>query len=150
MFEPWVIVGVGSPHGDDQIGWCVAQLLAEQFEAGELELQLLTRPVSQLWTLLNSPRLLIIDACLADLPTATLRRITLEQLETQSTGLLSSHSLGVAELLTLAKGMGMQIDHLRIFGIQLLQTEPMAELSPQLKVALPRIVDQLVAEINAY
>ena len=147
MSEPWVVVGVGSPHGDDQIGWQVAQGVVQRLGLEEGQLHLLSRPVSQLWSLLHVPRLLIIDACQAGLPAASLRRVTIEQLESQTTGLLSSHGLGVAELLRLANHMAMEVEQIHLYGVQLQQTSPLAELSQSLKDALPHLVDQVVAEI---
>ena len=99
------IIGIGSPFGDDALGHQALERLQQEdglFPPGT-ELLALDRPGSSLVPLLeNSRAVVIIDAMQSGQPPGTVQRLKTDELITE-TKLPSSHNLGVAEALALAR-----------------------------------------------
>ena len=58
------VVGVGSPHGDDRVGWRLVEDLAESAGAG-VEAVAVTQPLGLLDHLDGCSVLIVVDACRA-------------------------------------------------------------------------------------
>ncbi|MGI9427921.1 MAG: hypothetical protein ACR2NM_04645, partial [Bythopirellula sp.] len=58
-----LIVGIGSPHGDDQAGWLVAERLATDLDHDNIAVRKATSPVQLLDWLDSIDRLVVCDAC---------------------------------------------------------------------------------------
>jgi hydrogenase maturation protease len=104
-------VGVGSPFGDDRVGWDVVEALQRQdwwraLAGRRLSACLCDRPGAALAGLLRGVGwAIIVDAAHAtDLPPGTLRWLRPDQLSPQRAP--SSHGFGVAEALALAHALG--------------------------------------------
>lgn len=114
------ILGVGSPFGDDSIGFQAIELLRQEsglFPA-DTELLALDRPGSTLVPLLeNANTVVIIDAMTSGKPPGTVLRLELADLIREE-NMPSSHNLGVAEALALAKVLGMVPERLLVYGVE--------------------------------
>lgn len=102
------LVGIGSPFGDDTLGWTAARHLAAalaDWEAIGLETHLTGNPAAELPILLASTsHALLLDALAPDSGIRVVRPITLDELaHWQDT---SSHGIGVGTTLRLMDTLG--------------------------------------------
>jgi hydrogenase maturation protease len=97
------VLGVGSPFGDDRVGWRVAEALAARpaREREGLAIHRLDRPGAALLAHLRAAdRVVIVDALATDGPAGEVRVLDPAALAPPD-ALVSSHALGVAESLAL-------------------------------------------------
>lgn len=119
------IIGVGSPFGDDQLGWQAVEWLmhsglSQRFSHMHLAFNQADRPGALLLEQLRgTDAAIIIDAMQSGAVPGTLRAFTLEQLLAQPSGLLSSHAFGVAQTLALGASLGGLPRMLRVLGIEM-------------------------------
>lgn len=126
-----LLVGLGSPHGDDCVGWCVASALAAALDraAAPSQVPILVRlaqvPLELLHWCGELARLVIVDACVPapcgphdsrpspgayerwywpEVPTVRLRPAT-------------SHDLGLADVLALGSSLQMLPPEVEIWGL---------------------------------
>jgi len=114
------IIGVGSPFGEDTLGFQAIELLRR--ETGlfppDTELLALDRPGSTLIPLLeNAHTVVIIDAMQSGQPAGTVQRLELADLIREK-NMPSSHNLGVAETLALAKVLSVMPEKLLVYGVE--------------------------------
>ncbi len=137
---PLRVIGIGSPYGGDTVGWQAIIRLREdidRFPPGT-ELQALDRPGSTLIPLLEkSKTVVLIDAMQSNQHPGTIQRLKLNDLLLGATQ-PSSHSLGVAEALALAKVLGTLPETLLIYGIEASDELPTEQWYPNLLSLLDR------------
>ena len=115
------IIGVGSPFGDDQAGWLVARALqCTDLIAGlpcSASIIELDRPgVRLLHHFQNAHTVVLIDAICSGAPVGTIHQIVDSSGIEHGTG-VSSHGLGVASALALARELGSLPSNLIVYGI---------------------------------
>jgi hydrogenase maturation protease len=111
------VIGVGSPFGDDTVGWAVLEALeAHPLPAG-VELVRCGPPAAGLLGLLRGAReAVLVDAVDTGEPPGTLRCWEgAEVLEARSA--LSSHGLDLAAVLALGQALGELPSRLRLYGV---------------------------------
>lgn len=132
-----VIIGVGSPAGDDQVGWCVVHTLQQSGLSDQLSCQMdllaLDRPGAGLIQYLEGvDAAVLIDAVHSGGEPGTIHRIDDPAL-LEKDALVSSHGLGVASALELAGALAMLPATLMVYGIEIgdvsLQATPSADVS---------------------
>ncbi|MBK1672261.1 hypothetical protein CKO35_02875 [Ectothiorhodospira shaposhnikovii] len=113
------VIGIGSPHGDDALGWEAARYLARlPGIADHLRIDCLDRPGTGLIQAISGETaVILLDAMEAGLPAGTVRRLSADELMA-GVGAVSSHALGVAESLALARVLGVLPNAVHIIGIQ--------------------------------
>lgn len=115
------IVGVGSPFGEDRVGWQAACYLEKQLEQrypGIVQrCDLLDRPGSVLLDYLKpgSGLVLLLDAVIARPGTEKVVSYALDELADEQG--VSSHGFGVAETLVLGKTLGLLHPEIYLLGI---------------------------------
>jgi len=149
------VLGVGSPHGADQLAWKVVEQLRQQttlkpYLGNALDCVILNRPGPSLIDYLQSaPTVVIIDAALDGGPTGRVRQYSAtELLESQIQ--FSSHQFGVQQSLALAQALSDLPEGLRVIAISVsdeyqAMTEPDCEqwavrLAPLIAARLDSIV----------
>ena len=111
------IIGIGSPFGADQLGWRAIDLLKAEDLPG-CELIKLDRPGSDLIRHFDAAEaIVLIDAIQADRVPGNMRRLDQTDLLAHSC-LTSSHGIGVAEALELARQLDLLPEHLQLIGIE--------------------------------
>lgn len=111
------IIGIGSPFGADQLGWRAIDLLKDEDLPG-CELIKLDRPGSDLIRHLETAKaIVLIDAIQAERVPGHMRRLDQTDLLAHSC-LTSSHGIGVAEALELARQLDLLPAHLHLIGIE--------------------------------
>lgn len=135
---PILVVGLGSPHGDDRLGWAAVDRLPAGIvavkAAGGLDL---------LDWLAGQDELVIIDAAVPAGRPGTVRSFVWPRDDLGACSGLSTHGPGLVEALQLAEALGRLPRLVRIETVEAQQTSPCAPLSE----AALRGLDQLVASL---
>jgi hydrogenase maturation protease len=112
------VIGLGSPFGDDRIGWqVVEQLVADALPAGADAVSC-ENPGRDLLPLLDGvPHVILVDALRGAGQPGEIVRCTQDDLA-KAPSRWSSHGLGVADMLDLAASLGCLPARLEIIGIE--------------------------------
>lgn len=141
----WRVLGIGSPFGDDQMGWRLVAALesmarteapdsARQYSAVALD-----RPGSGLICALTGAQgVIVVDAVQNMGQPGRIHRLSVAEL-TQASGYLSSHSFGVAEALALADELKLLPRHLLILAVEMSSAAPSEDVSPAVAAAVPEL-----------
>ena len=147
------IIGVGSPFGQDQLGWQAAEALqasglAQRYAEGRVSIQCSDRPgASLLVQMRGADCVLIIDALQSGATPGTIRCLGEQELAT-TPGFFSSHDFGVVAALALGRVLGELLARVRILGIEM---DPAAADTAPLPTMLLRQLEEIIAtEINNY
>jgi hydrogenase maturation protease len=142
-----VIVGVGSPHGDDQLGWLAIDRLRPRLSSGT-SAEKVHGGVEILEILEGHDAAVIIDSARpAGLP-GTRRVFTWPCPELAQVASVSTHSLGVVEALNLAETIGSLPRCVRIHTIEAHDTSPGAQLSASVADRLDDLVDGVLRDLD--
>ena len=138
-----VLIGVGNPdRGDDGAGRVVVQRLAARNDCA-FELRECTGEATSLmsaWTGFDD--VVLVDACRGAGPPGTVSRIDADDIDRIARlQHASTHSLGVAAAIGLARALGTLPSRLVIYAIEARHSREGEELSP----SVDRAVDQVVA-----
>lgn len=137
------VFGLGSPGGDDRLGWILLDVLREPpAPEADCELVALDLPGPELLARWNAgDQVLIVDAVLSGAPPGTLHRFD------GAAGLpwpgrlpWSSHGLGLAEVWALAEVLGRQPATWAVRGIEADPAHAGPGLSKAVAAALPDLV----------
>jgi hydrogenase maturation protease len=151
-----LFAGIGSPHGDDRIGWLVADRLGklERLTLLDIEVRQASTPSHLLDWLDGFDRLVICDACLpsrsqaaagADSP--RLHRWTWPTLKVSSLRSAGSHAFGLPMVLQLAERLGTLPIEVIVFGVEGERFDAFSELSPCVSKSFGLIVETIAAEL---
>lgn len=117
------IIGIGSPFGDDQVGWRVADQL--KTELPHIAIEKSDRPGPRLVSLLQgADTVILIDAVMSGAAVGAIHLLDYPELP-NSTYFLSSHGFGVLEGLQLAEALGILPKNLSIYGIEIAHGQSM-------------------------
>ena len=143
-----LILGIGSPFGDDQAGWVVIEALQALSLPDHIRLARLDRPGSRLIEYLGQyDRITLIDAVVTeDQPVGTWLPLSLDQLEQSQPA--SSHGLGLAQALALIQALGEWPPSLRIFGICIDPPGLEESLSPAVIKGARQLAETLFSEMD--
>ena len=160
-----LLVGIGSPHGDDQIGWRVADELVAALSKRDRQEWLDTwrihkakSPLDLLnWLEADSRgpvrHLIICDACQsasspADICAGAIHCWSWPDEELPSVRFSGSHDLGLAAVLHLARALDRLPPRIDIWGVEVDRLERATDLSSQLK-RTPALVARRIRESTA-
>ena len=145
------IIACGNPEcGDDAAGWLVAgHLGAMGLEAVGASIHTCAGQTTELLNILRSDEdLILVDAVVTGAPAGSLHHW--DGVPTvASPSASSTHGLGVAEALRLARVLGRAPRSLRVYGIEGRQFAPGAPPSPEVMQAAERLAQQIHATIEA-
>jgi hydrogenase maturation protease len=143
---PVTVIGVGSPWGDDRIGWCVIDALAARPRAIRARLLKLDRPgPALLEEIAGRQQALLVDAAATGAPAGTLQSIPGDALSPASVG-ASTHRLGVAEALALGWSLRLLPAELRLYLVSI-DPRGLGTTTTGLTPAVAAAIDPLVAII---
>ena len=118
------IIGVGSPFGDDRLGWVAAEALQRSsavnaLEPGRIVISILDRPGAMLLALWDeADHVILIDAVRSGAVPGTRHRLSVSDLA-DSRLPATSHGFSVAAALELARVLGNLPDRLLLRGIEM-------------------------------
>lgn len=136
------IIGIGSPFGDDAVGLEIARILADS-PPPDCEVIEADRPGTALVDLLEGAKaVILIDAVRSGAAPGTIHEFRFDELDHCAARFVSSHDLGVAAALQLARRLGRAPTVGRVIGIEIAPSSSaeLRELSPHTRIALHRAV----------
>jgi hydrogenase maturation protease len=138
-----IVVGLGSPHGDDQIGWRVAEEIGARLEE-DVEVRCLTVPIDLTHALDGFQTAILVDACRrrGDGP-----RIVRWQWPSPEIALIrasGTHAFGLPDTLAMMERLGCLSCEVIVWGIAGEGFAPGAELSEALRQAIPEFAEQII------
>lgn len=138
------VIGVGSPAGDDRVGWLVLESLYRAVPPTPgLELCVLDRPGADLVRhFAGADRVIIVDAVLAGAEPGSIHEYDRRALAQQSRP-LSAHAVGVADALALALALGEAPRRLHLLGVQALNLGALDEPHAETLRAVPGVVARI-------
>lgn len=134
-----LFVGLGSLHGDDRIGLCIAERLALNQIPGIL-VRAARTPSEMLAWFADAERLVVCDACQSQAPLGTVHQWNWPAEEIESTHFFGSHDLPLVAVLKLADRLGQLPRKVVIVGVSIEDCRPREGMSPELVAAIPHIV----------
>jgi hydrogenase maturation protease len=143
------VIGVGSPHGDDAVGWetlaALKRVLGQrpnlEYHAVEGGQRLLELPVGAAW--------IIIDAALTEGGAGAIHRWEWPRVDWHMLRPGTTHDLGVVPALRLAETLDQLPNRVIVYGVEIEACAPQTGLSPGVAVALPELVGRLAAEVES-
>ena len=139
------VLGVGSAHGDDQIGWHLVDCLSQLDHVNDIEFEKISAPGASLIDCFRRyDQILLIDAGELGLKAGEFSLIKkaddyLLVNDSQPTH-FSSHSLGVVDAYRLAQQLQIPLPQISLFLVQIEHTDTMAPISNTLQM---RIADYI-------
>lgn len=143
-----LVVGLGSPHGDDRIGWEVARVLTDRLPA-EVCVRETAIPANLLDWLPEYAVCHLIDGCSLRGRLGTLHRwkwpagdfATLSER-------FSTHGMSLIEALRFAERLQILPKDVTIWGVEIGNTRQAADLSAELSEQIPTLAETLAEEIG--
>lgn len=129
------ILGLGSPHGDDQVGWRLLDTLRARSSLSA-ETIVIRHAIELLDHLEACDRLILVDGCQTGAAPGTVTRLDWPDARIHSQHRRSTHDLDVASALQLADTLGKLPGTVIILGIEIGSCQPETELSDSVARAL--------------
>lgn len=146
------VLGLGSPHGDDQVGWILIDELQTVVSSG-IVCEKLSTPVHGLVNILPQyEQVVVIDAC--EMGKRAGEYVFYEDgsgFLHSSNNQISSHAIGLADSWQLLKKLQLPLPEISLLLIQIGQTDAMAPLSEGVKKQLPEmlaLLNKTVISVN--
>lgn len=143
-----LVVGLGSPHGDDQAGWMVVDLLSSNLEESETILRKANSPAQLLNWLGGSERLVICDACTGLGAIGDIKRWEWPAAEILQASWSGTHDLSLPDVLRVAEGLDQLPPNVVVRAIEIREHNPFAMISRELKLALPTLTNAVRADME--
>jgi hydrogenase maturation protease len=143
------IIGIGSPHGDDQVGWLIAEELQHQKIDGlivhkaQLPLDILDHVEGVEW-------LGICDACQGLGCDGKWQQWTWPDPNIAQQKFAGSHDISLTGTLELAARLKRLPTTVTIWGVEISRCAPESEVSPSVLAAISQITDAMVREIKRF
>lgn len=144
-----LVVGIGSPHGDDQAGWQVADRLAAiEVAQCRARVRKARSPTDLLDWLDVVERLIVCDACHGLGLIGQLRRWEWPSRELSDVAWSGTHDLPLPAVLQLASKLGCLPKHVVVWGVEAAEQAVMTAMSPAVVAALQKLADAIVGELE--
>jgi hydrogenase maturation protease len=137
------VIALGSPHGDDQIAWTIADRLSAD-PAFHGSCTRVTSPWDVIPHIPTDRPTIIIDACRSGAPAGTIHRVMAQELPDQPGMSASTHGSTLEDALGLAESLGYDLSQVAIYAIEMEACQPGAPVSE----AARRAAEQLAVRIR--
>ena len=115
-----LVAGLGSPVGDDRIGWQVVEALGKRGDLpDDVTVVALPHPMALAPLLQEADRALIIDAVVTGGPPGELHELDLKKVPPPARVCSSSHGTDLAEVIALVERVGRLPRELRLLGVEI-------------------------------
>ena len=148
MIPQVTIIGIGNDfRRDDGVGLTVAERIAERRLPGVRVLSGISEPTAMLDAWSGAERVVVVDAVTgAHAAPGRIRRWAADDLDT--TTVVSSHALGLAQTCALGQALSQMPHELTVFTVDVADTSHGRGLTPVVAAAVPHLVDLIVAELS--
>ncbi|EMI47000.1 hypothetical protein [Rhodopirellula sp. SWK7] len=145
------LIGLGSPHGDDQFGWAVVDRLATM-ELSHVTLTKSEHPVDILGVLDANERVIVVDAAEGLPPDEPIRKLQIANEidirffhETPHRG---THDMGLESVFRLARSLKKPTDHVTLWVGNGEQFEPFSLMSATTQSNSVRCAELIASEVS--
>jgi hydrogenase maturation protease len=142
MSAAGLLVGIGSPHGDDRVGWEIASRVGERLGTA-LSVRCARTPAELLDWLERVDTLDVCDAVRNAVAVGSVCCWQWPAPEIERAPFRGSHDLSLPAVLALAEGLGRLPARVRIWGIGIKTAEASDALSPEVAAAVPTVVKRI-------
>ena len=136
-----LLVGIGSPHGNDRVGWEIARRVGERIGSA-LVVRCARTPVELLDWLEGIDTLDVCDA-VSSSAAGSIHCWRWPAPEIERISFRGSHDFALPEVLVLAETLGRLPREARIWGLGVRPSAPFGSLSPEVVVAIPAVVKHI-------
>jgi hydrogenase maturation protease len=143
-----VIVGLGSPHGDDQLGWIAVDRLRPRLPAG-ISAHKVPGGLELLECLKGQDSAVVIDAAAPAGRPGTIRSFAWPSPALAGCAPLSTHGLGLIDALNLAEALGTLPRRVSVYTIEAKQLSPGALLSWEVAQGLDAVLEAILADLTS-
>ncbi len=145
------VIGIGNPErGDDAAGRAVARMLKDRLQATVAVTEHSGESASLLDLLDGVDEAILIDACVSGATPGTLHRFDVSAAPLPKAKFsLSTHGLGLAEALELARALGRLPPRTIVYAIEAGSFDTGAPLSPAVAAAVGEACARLCAEFGS-
>ncbi len=141
-----LVVGIGSPHGDDRVGWEVARRIAA-IAGEEWPVRCLRSPVELLDLLDGVESLEICDAFVGDSTAGTVVCWQWPASEIEHAPFVGTHDLSLPAVISLAEKLKCLPPVVRIWGVGIKPSGVWAPLSEDATLAVATAVERICAKL---
>lgn len=141
------VLGIGSPFGDDQVGWRVAEALKQQLSMRRVIIESHDRPGIRLIELMSGANtVFIIDAVKSNSKIGTIHYAKNNEIFKEEHK-LSTHDIGISQALQLGSALNALPENVIMYGIEIDTIIFGTTLSQHVESAIEQVVIQLKNEI---
>ena len=144
-----LVVGVGSPHGDDQVGWRVVEAIESRNLGEATRLRLAGRPIDLLDWLEDVQRLYICDACRGLGVPGDVRSWRWPTQEIADLSWSGTHDLSLPAVLRLADQLGRLPPQLEVWAVEGQESLVQESMSPAVLAAVTPVARAIESEIHS-
>ncbi|MCU0835259.1 MAG: hydrogenase maturation protease [Chromatiaceae bacterium] len=146
------VIGLGSPFGDDRVGWRVVELLSRRLAPALARVLPLDRPGPALLEALGGrAEAVLIDGAATGRPLGSIHRLCAAEVAASGARTDSGHGLGLAETLQLGRALGILPPRLTVYVVSIDPTDtvhPDARLTKEVEAAAVRLARELEQELT--
>ena len=141
-----IFVGLGSPHGDDCVGWLVAERLQVHSDV-KAAVRRAAAPADILDWLDGTVRMAICDGCQGAGPVGSWHRWKwpLIQRATRAGG---SHDFSLLSVMQLAAQLGILPEEVVLWGVEIRQANPTESVSEEVAAAVPAVTNDVASFLS--
>lgn len=145
-----LVIGIGNPdRGDDAVGRVVAHRLRAHCVPGVQVVEHGGETAGLLACFEKAETVYLIDAMVAGAPPGTISRFDVAAMELPHTRFgYSTHGLGLAEAIELARALGRLPRHCIVYAVEIHASEIGAALSPEVAVAADKVAAMIRDEMG--
>lgn len=137
-----LLVGIGSPHGDDRVGWVIARRVAE-LAGDSLVVRCARTPVELLDWLEGIDTLDVCDALLSEAAAGSVYCWRWPARQIDRASFSGSHDLALPAVLAIAERLCRLPPRVRIWGVGIESGGTLESLSSGAAAAIPTVVDRI-------
>lgn len=152
LMKKLIVLGIGSPFGDDQLGWEIVKLLKQkqslfQFFPDKLFLDYCDRPGVRLLELMKPAQtVFLIDAIKTGDKIGSLHIFKNQDIENMGSR-LSTHAIGIAETMKIGAAMHELPENVILYGIEIGETPCQFNISKPIQETINKLSNQLEKEL---
>lgn len=143
MIASKCIIGLGSPHGDDQIGWLIADEVRLRAR-GECVVHKICSPLEILDRIDGIEWLAICDACRGTGLPGDWHRWTWPDTQIVQQTFAGSHDIGLATALDLATRLKRLPQTVNVWGVEIERCVPGIDVSGKVRSAITHVVSSMI------
>ena len=142
-----LFIGIGSSHGDDRIGWLVADEL-QSIASADLIVRHAKSPLDLLDWLGEIRCLAICDACRGMGPVGSWHRSTWPIRDVPVVRPAGSHSLGLVDTLQLASRLDLLPEEVLLWSVEIAGDRPVAQITTEVAAAISPVANDVASVLR--